>query len=716
MTLAMGLTTAVAQKEITLEDIWSKGTFAAKSIPGFNFMNDGRQYTLREGNTIAAFDITTGEKTQTIFDPQTLREKNGFDGKFASYTFSPDEQLILLATNRKQVYRRSFLATYYLYDRNKNEISLLYDADRQMNAHFSPDGMKIGFVHKNNLYYKDLATDEVVQITEDGQEDAIIHGAADWVYEEEFAITRTFEWSPDGRFLAWIRFDERAVPQFTMTNYRNGLYPDYETFKYPKVGEKNALVSVHLYDVEDDRSREVDILTSESDLYIPRIKWTKQADQLVVFVLNRHQNNLKLILANANNGDARVLMEESNKYYIDIDDNLTFLEDREHFLWTSEKAGRNQVYLIDFDGRKKRITPKNDIVTEVYGYDPARKQIYYQAIDHSPLQRAVFSIDLKGQVKKLTSADLEGWNGARFSTTFDYYVLVHATADSPPVYSVYRNDGKLIRVIEDNAELADRTTEYGFQPKEFFTFKNQEGTTLNGYMIKPNDFDSTKKYPVFMFLYGGPGSQQVVDDWQGRYLTWFQMLAQKGYIVACVDNRGTGGRGEEFKKQIYMNLGKMETADQIDAAKYLGDLPYIDPSRVGVFGWSYGGYMSTNLILHGNDVFKMAIAVAPVTNWRWYDTIYTERYMRTEAENEQGYHDYSPVYYADKLKGSYLLVHGLSDDNVHFQHAAEMARALIDAGKEFDTMYYPNDNHGISGPGSKLHLFRLMTNFIKENL
>lgn len=712
----MGLTNAIAQKEITLEDIWTNGTFSAKSIPGFNFMNDGRQYTLRQGYTIEAFDITTGEKTQTIFDPKNLREQNGFDGEFFSYTLSPDERLLLLATARKQVYRRSYLAHYYVYDRDKNEITPLFNGSLQMNAHFSPDGEKIGFVSENNLYYKDLQSNQIIQITNDGKEDAIINGAADWVYEEEFAITRTFEWSPDNRFLAWIRFDERAVPQFTITNYNNELYPDYDTFKYPKVGVENSTVSVHLYDLEKANSNDVDILTSETDLYIPRIKWTKRPDQLAVFVLNRHQNDLKLLLADAVSGDTRLLMEEKNEYYVDIDNNLTFLEDNKHFLWTSEKGDKNQIYLIDFKGNRKRITTDKNEITEVYGYDPVKKQIYYQATDGSPLRRAVFAINLKGQVTKLTDDDSNGWNSASFSTTYEYYVLTHSTADTPPVYSVYNTEGKLIRIIENNDELTARTREYDFQTKAFFTFKNKGGTSLNGYMIKPKDFDPTKKYPVFMFLYGGPGSQQVVDNWQGRYLAWFQMLAQKGYIIACVDNRGTGGRGEEFKKMTYMNLGKMETADQIDAANYLKSLPYVEPSRIGVFGWSYGGYMSTNLILHGNQVYKMAIAVAPVTNWRWYDTIYTERYMRTEAENEKGYHDYSPVYYAEKLKGAYLLVHGLSDDNVHFQHSAEMARALIDAGKDFETMYYPNDNHSISGPGSKLHLFRLMTIFIKENL
>lgn len=716
MTAFMGLGTTQAQKEIKLEDIWANGVFDAKSIPGFNFMADGRHFTLRENNNIQAYDITTGDQTQTIFDPTKLPEESGFEGRLSEYSFSADERMILLATNKKPIYRRSYLADYFVYDRETGQISELYPGGQQMNAHFSPDGLKVGFVFENNLYFKDLESDKITQVTRDGETNAIINGGADWVYEEEFAITRTFEWSPDSRYIAWVRFDERAVPEFTMTNYTNGFYPEYHTFKYPKVGETNSTVSVHLFDTQNTQTRNVDILTSETDLYIPRIKWTRNPELLTVFVLNRHQNHLKLLLADASTNRTSLLLEEENKYYIDITDDLTFLDNDEGFIWTSEKCDRNQIFHYDFEGNRKRLTDGENEITAVYGYDPVHRTIYFQATDDTPLRRAVYAVDLDGRIKKLTEENLAGWNSARFSTTFDYYVLTHATANTPPVYSVYSREGRLIRQVETNQTLKDRIREYDFQPKEFFTFQNQGGTTLNGYMIKPRNFDPDQEYPVFMFLYGGPGSQEVVDNWKDRYQAWFQMLAQKGYIIACVDNRGTGGRGEEFKKMTYLNLGEMETADQIDAAKYLGNLPYINAGRIGVFGWSYGGYMSTNLILHGNDVFTMAVAVAPVTNWRWYDTIYTERYMRTVAENEQGYRDYSPVYFADKLKGRYLLVHGLSDDNVHFQHTAEMARALINADKDFETMYYPNDNHGISGPGSKLHLFRLITAFIKESL
>lgn len=708
----MGITEGIAQNQITLQDIWENGTFSARSIPGFTFMKDGRQYTRQQNNSIVAYDITTGDKTQVLFDPAHIR---GFDGQFSSYSFSEDEKQILIATEHQQVYRRSFLANYFIFNRQTRKVSPLYENQKTMNAYFSPDGKHAGFVYQNNLFYKDLTTGKTTQITHDGEEDAIINGAADWVYEEEFALTRAYEWSPDSRYIAWIRFDERAVPEFTMTNYTGKLYPDYDTFKYPKVGEKNSIVNVFIYDTEKKTTKLVDIGTRETDLYIPRIKWTGRGDELIVFLMNRHQNNLKLLLANRTTGISKLLLEEKSNYYLDIHDNLTFLPDHNYFLWTSEEEGFNQIYLYDFIGNKKKITTDQNEITQVYGVDPVRNRVYYQATTDSPLERAVYSIDLDGK-NKVTLQGRKGWNNATFSTTFDYYILTHSTANSPPTYSVHKTGEGQIRMIERNNRLSSTIQQYNFQPKEFFTFENREGDILNGYMIKPVDYNPNKKYPVFMFLYGGPGSQQVVDSWGGRYLAWFQMLAQKGYIIACVDNRGTGGRGEEFKKQTYLNLGKMETADQIDAANYLKKQPFTDPERFGVFGWSYGGYMSTNLILHGNEVYKMAIAVAPVTNWRWYDTIYTERYMRTVEENEAGYYDFSPVYFAEKLKGKYLLVHGLSDDNVHFQHTSEMARALINAGKDFQTMYYPNDNHAITGPGSRLHLFRLMTAFIKDNL
>jgi dipeptidyl-peptidase-4 len=431
--------------------------------------------------------------------------------------------------------------------------------------------------------------------------------------------------------------------------------------------------------------------------------------------MNRHQNHLELLLANSTTGKTTLLLQEDNKYYIDIHDNLTFLSDNT-FIWSSESDGFNHLYLYGMDGKlKKQVTSGSWEVSNFYGVDEKNKTVFFQAAAKSPLEKEVYSISLKDGKKK-TLTPVAGINSAQFSTTYNHYVWNHSTINSAPTYSVYDRSGKLIRVLEDNASVAKSQTEYKVQPVEFFKFSTSEQVELNGYKILPNNFDPAKKYPVFMFLYGGPGSQKVLDSWIGSDYWWFQSLAQQGYIIACIDNRGTGGRGEEFKKMTYLQLGHYETIDQIEAAQYLGRLPYADSTRIGIFGWSYGGYMSSLCLLKGNDVFNSAIAVAPVTNWKWYDNIYTERYMRDLKENSKGYEENSPVNFADRLTGNYLLVHGSSDDNVHFQHAAEMSAALIKANKQYDTYFYPNRNHGIHGDNARRHLYIKMTSFINEHL
>lgn len=499
-----------------------------------------------------------------------------------------------------------------------------------------------------------------------------------------------------------------------MTNYRDEMYPEYVTFKYPKVGEDNAKVTIHFYDLESENTRMV-IMANPME-YVPRIKWTQDPEVLCVFNMNRHQNKLELILADAKSGNTSVLLTEKSKWYIDIHDNLTFLKNGKQFLWTSERDGWNHIYLYKMNGALDRQLTKGEWeVTSFYGMDEEKGLAYYQAAKESPLQREIYMTGLKGRTNKMSTQS--GWNQAQFSSTFDYFVLDYSTHNIPPVYTVFERKGNEVRVIENNAQVQKVQKSVEALPVEFFSFKTEDNVSLNGYMIKPANFDENKKHPVFMYQYSGPGSQQVVDRWQGRrYYWWLQMLAQEGYVVACVDGRGTGARGEAFKKMTYLELGKLETIDQIEAAKYLGGLSYADPNRVGIFGWSYGGYMSSLCILKGNDVFKAAIAVAPVTSWKWYDSIYTERYMRTLKENENGYTDNSPIYFADKLKGNYLLVHGMGDDNVHFQHTAEMSNALINANKQFDTYFYPNRNHGIYGGVTRLHLFNKMTSFLEENL
>lgn len=710
------ISTSFAQRLITLEDIWSKNTFAAQSAPGFNFMKDGRHYTLLENNAIQQYDLTTGNVVQTILDATPLSGKAGFNGQMQDYTFSADEQKVLVMSELEPLYRRSYKGKFFIYDRQTKTLEALFDKGKVSLAFFNPQGTKVAFVFDNNLYLKDLASKAIQQITTDGAHNKIINGGMDWVYEEEFALTRGYEWSPDGQKIAYYRFDESLVPEFMLTLYHNESYPDYVPFKYPKVGENNSVISIYLYDVNTGKTVQAET-GEETNIYIPRIRWMTN-NELCIFRMNRHQDQLELLQTNVNNGATTVIFSEKNKYYIEEEtlDNIIFLKDGKSFLLTSERDGWRHIYLASIDGKVQQLTKGNWEVSNVYGVDEAKGMVYYQAAEKSPMERQVYAIGLDGKGKK-ELASQAGWNGATFSSTFDYFVLNYSTINTPPTYTVYDRNGKVIRVIENNQKLASKMTAYKMSPATFFQFRTKQGNVdLNGWMIKPTDFKENRKYPVLMFVYGGPGSQQVTDAWKGANYLWFQLLAEQGFVVACVDNRGTGGRGEEFKKMTYLQLGKYETIDQIEAAKFLGAQPYIDRNRIGIFGWSYGGYMSSLCILKGNDVFESAIAVAPVTNWKWYDSIYTERYMRTEEENPEGYRDNSPVNFADKLRGNYLLVHGMGDDNVHFQNTAEMANALIAANKQYDTYFYPNRNHSIAGGNTRLHLYSKMTQFLTETL
>ena len=702
-----------AQSKISVEDIWKDYKFIDKRVPGFNFMKDGKHYARLEDKAIKKYDITTGEFVEDIIDSTLLKTK-GFESEMASYKFNEDESYIMIETDKKSIFRRSYTSMVHAYDTKSNKLVTVYEKP-VMNATLSPTKDNVAFGFENNLYIKNLSQRDAQAITDDGEKNRIINGITDWVYEEEFAFVKAFEWSPDGKYLAYIKFDESEVPEFTMVNFRDDLYPEYVTWKYPKVGEKNAVVSVHLYNLETGKTKMVD-LGDMNDMYIPRIKWTQENDKLCVFKMNRHQNTLELFLADANDGSANVMYTEKSKYYIDITDNLTFLKNKKEFIWTSEMDGYNHIYLYDMKGKlKKQITKGEYDVTSLYGVDEKNEMVYYQAAKNSAIQKEVYASSFTGRETKELSKE-SGTNSAQFSSTYDYFVLNHSTINSAPTYVVYDKNGKEVRSIEENRRMSKAKKVRETAPIEFINFDTEKGVNLNAWILKPNNFDPNKQYPVFMYLYGGPGSQQVTDSWKGQNYWWFQMLAQEGYIVACVDNRGTGGRGEEFKKMTYLKLGHYETIDQIDAAKYLGALPYTDASRIGIFGWSYGGYMSSLCILKGNDVFKAAIAVAPVTSWKWYDTIYTERYMRTLEENKEGYEENSPIYFADQLKGNYLLVHGMGDDNVHWQNSVEMANALIAANKQFDTYYYPNRNHGIYGGPTRLHLYTKMTNFLLEKL
>ncbi|MCB9353376.1 MAG: S9 family peptidase [Lewinellaceae bacterium] len=711
-----------SQNSITLEDIWMNGNLNTKGVPGFNFRNDGVHYTRRAGDAILQYDLRTGELAGTVFDAAAVsRFDEGWKGKFDGYAFSADESKILLSTNTESIYRWSKKADYYVYDPASGLITRLYQGEKQRYATFSPDGSKIAFVAGNDLYYKDLASGKITRVSTDGKVNEIINGASDWVYEEEFELVRAFEWSPDGSRIAFLRFDEREVPEFTMDMYRGGEYPEPVTFKYPKVGEKNSIVSAHIYTLATAKTIAVDVPGREKDPdgrlddYLPRIAWTP-GNQLCLTWMNRHQSHQKLLLADSNTGQCSMLLEEKNKYYLDLHD-VTFLADGSGFILQSEKSGFNHLYKYDMQGKETAALTKGDWeLTDFYGVDEKNGLVYFQGAKESPLKRELYSVKLNGKgMKKISKED--GTNSAQFSSTFDYYVNTNSSINTPPRYDVMDRKGRRVRALEDNKSLAAKQAEYGAANVSFFDFTTSENVKLNGWMIRPEGAQyQGQQLPVLMYVYGGPGNQQVTDAWKGANYWWFQMLAQQGYVVACVDNRGTGGRGEEFKKMTYKQLGHYETMDQIEAAKYLGDLPFVDKNRIGIFGWSYGGYMSSLCLLKGKDVFKSAIAVAPVTNWKWYDSIYTERYMQTNEENSDGYEENSPVNFVDQLEGNYLLVHGLADDNVHFQQSAEMANQLIAKNKQYETMIYPNRNHSIPDKKARLHLYKLMTSFLDKKL
>lgn len=704
-----------AQKQITLEDIWSKGTFSARYIRSGISMNDGIHYTILEKrNQINVYDYETGVLKNTLFSGELFKDAEGRAIGVDDYTLSDNEDMILISTDYEPIYRHSGKSEYWVFDIKANTMERLSEKGKQQLAIFSPSGNEVAFARDNNLFIKDLVSGIETQITNDGLLNHIINGTTDWVYEEEFGFTQAFFWSPDGKKLAFYRFDESEVKQFTMMMY-NELYPEEYRFKYPKAGEANSKVSILVYHVDNGKTTKVDI-GENADIYIPRIKWSKKKDQLAVLRLNRHQNHLEIILADAEKGTGRLIYEEKNACYIEIGENLLFLDNGNQFILSSEKSGYNHLYLCSTEKKEeKQITQGNWEVTDFYGYDEKGKTIYYASTESSPINRDIYSIKLDGKKKTRLNA-LDGTNTAQFSKGFKFFINTYSGSNTPPVYTIYNSKGKEVKVLEDNKALVEKVKEYGFSEKKMFSFKTGEGEELNGWMIKPADFDSTKKYPVFMYVYGGPGSQTVLNRWDRSDFIWHQMLAQNGYIVVSVDNRGTGGRGEAFKKVTYLELGKYEAIDQIESAKYLGSLPYVDASRIGIFGWSFGGYLSSLCILKGADVFKAAIAVAPVTSWRYYDNIYTERYMRTPQENAKGYDENSPINHVSKLKGSYLLVHGTADDNVHYQNAIEMTNALINENKQFEQMFYPNRNHGIYGGNSRIHLYKLMTGFILENL
>jgi dipeptidyl-peptidase-4 len=711
---------SVLAQQISLEDIVSKKTFREKTIEGLQSSNDGISYTVLENNnTIVRYSYKTGQNLAVLLNSQNL--KNDTLRYIEDYSLSPDESQVLLVTNKKPVYRNSFTAIYYVYNFVTKELKRLSKGQQEV-ASFSPDGERVAFVRDNNLFIKSLRFGTERQITNDGIKDKIINGVPDWVYQEEFEFIKAYEWSPDSKQLAFIKFNEEKVPSYSMMIYKgiapelknNKIYPAEKTIKYPKAGEKNSTVSVCVYDLKSSQTLTMDT-GKDSDIYIPRIRWSYSGKNLGILKMNRLQNRLDLLFSNPYTGDSRLIYTEKNKRYIETDffDNLQFLPDDKSFVILSEQNGYKHLYLYDLTGVKiRQLTEGKFDVMKFYGFDPITKMFYYQAAAVSPMQREVYGISLDRK-KLISFSDKKGTNEAEFSSGFQFFINKYSSTDTPSFYTINDNKGKELRVLEDNKELKNRIVASHLSRKEFFTFKTSNGVELNGWIIKPIGFNENNRYPVLMMQYSGPNSQEVLDNFG---IGWEHYLAQKGYLVVCIDPRGTGARGEEFRKCTYGNLGEFESEDQIEAAKYLARQTYVDPKGIAIWGWSYGGFISSLCMGRGGDVFKAGIAVAPVTNFRFYDSVYAERYLGLVGQNPEGYDNNSPIKMAQNIMGKLLLVHGSADDNVHLQNTMEFGEAMVQAGIPFQEMIYTNRNHSISGGKTRLHLYTLFDQFLQENL
>lgn len=703
-----------AQKEITVSDIYEKGTFRQESVYNVNWMNDGKYYSALDDNKVQKINVENGEVVETLVDGDQLEPEL----KIRSYSFSKDEKKLLLATDVNYIYRRSFTAQYYVYNLENESLKPL-SKNPQMFATFSPDAKKVAYVFENNIYIFDLESRSTTQVTSDGKVNEIINGGSDWVYEEEFYVSKTFYWSPDSKKLAFYTMDESHVKEYTLQKWNDGeLYPENYVYKYPKAGEENSYVWVSVYDLDSEETKKMDI-GEEKNQYIPRVQWTKDSNLLSIIRMNRRQNILEILHANATTGESKVVLKEESDTYVALNycDDLTYTNDGKYFIQSSEKDGYKHLYLYTLDGKLVRQITKGDWeIVSIVGIDQKDGKIYYISTENSPLDRTFYSIGLNGKRKKLMG-EASGMTRINMSNDFQYYLKYYSNPTTPNQVSLNQTKGnKKLTTLKDNASYKSITEEFGFVEKEYFQFETSEDVSLNGYFLKPADFDESKEYPVIVYQYSGPGSQNVQNSWGGSHYNWHQMMTQKGYIVAVVDPRGTGGRGEAFKKMTYGKLGKYETLDMIETGKYLRSLDYVDAERIGIWGWSYGGYMAGNAILDGADVFNAAVSVAMVSNWRYYDTIYTERYMDLPQNNADGYDDNSPLSKIDKLEDPYLIVHGTGDDNVHVQHTIVYQDALLEAGKQFDLFYYPDRTHGIGEDGARPHLFRMMTQWWLENL
>ena len=703
----------IGDKSVILKEI-TDGMFRQKTSVGeMRSLPDGEHYTAMnaERNMIVKYSYRTGKAVDTLFNATTARECEFT--KFDGYTISSTGHHILVWRETEPIYRRSYKAAVYDYDVRRNYIKPITDSkEKVMIPTFSPDGRMCAFVKDNNIWIRKFDFDTEVQVTKDGALNKILNGTTDWVYEEEFAVTNLMAWSPDSEYLAYVRTDETEVPEYSMQVYGEGLYPSYYNFKYPKAGQKNSTVSVKAYSVQTRDTKHLDVPMDE-DGYIPRITFTQNASQLAVMTLNRHQNIFNMYYVNPKSGVSRLILREENECYVDSEwlSSIHFLSNG--FTYVSEQDGYAHIYLYSPTGvLQKQITQGNWDVTRLIGYDEATKNTYYESAEESPLRRAVYKIDAKGVKTRLTPE--EGINSAAFSANYAYFVNRYSNANTPMKITVNETKSrKVLRTLQDNAELRERLAQYRFGKKEFFTLTTKSGFELNAWMVKPANFDESKKYPVMITQYSGPNSQQVLDSYS---FDWEQYLAANGIIVVCVDGRGTGARGEAFRKCTYLRMGEKESQDQVEAAQALGQYPYVDAGRMAIWGWSFGGYNTLMALSVGHGTFKVGIAVAPPTDWKYYDTVYTERYMRTPQENFDGYAATSPLKKVKDLEGKLLLIHGTADDNVHFMQSMEYAEALVQAGKQFDMHVYKDRNHGISGGNTRYHLYTKMSNYLFENL
>ncbi|WP_027386649.1 S9 family peptidase [Chryseobacterium gregarium] len=704
LTLAVAVVfQGISAQEITLDKIYS-GYYRGKGIAGITSMKNGENYLVIEQGGIAKYAYKTSQK-----------EGNIVDGKFESYEFSDDESKILLLKESQPIYRHSFLGKFEVKDLKSGKIISLNEGKFVQEPRFSPDGTKVAFISDNNLFYQSLDSGKITQITNDGKKNAVINGLADWVYEEEFGHARLYEWTKNSNALVFVRSEESEVPEIYIPIYGKTLYPGEMRYKYPKAGEKNSVVSAHIYLLDSNNKTKIN-LDSFKKYYIPNVIQTAKADEIVLITSERIQNASDVLKVNTKTGEVKKLFTETDDKWVDTDNVILEFMNDNSFLWSSERDGNRHLYWYNQDGKlKKQVTKGNWEVTDYYGFNPKSKEIYVQTTEKGSINKVISKINIEnGKAQLISNGD--GNNSANFSKNYNYFIETSSTASKPYTFILKDGNGKMVKELQNNNDQLQKLKADNFIDKEFITIPNEAGDQMNAWIMKPKNFDKNKKYPLFMYQYSGPGSQQVSNSWDNGNALWFNHLVQKGYIVACVDGRGTGYKGTQFKKVTYMNLGKYEIEDQISAAKWLGNQSYIDKSRIGMFGWSFGGYMTSLAMTKGADVFKAGIAVAPVTNWRYYDSVYTERFLRTPQENPDGYDKNSPTEYANLLKGKFLLIHGTADDNVHFQNSMEFSEALIQNKKQFEFMAYPDKNHGIYGGQTRPQLYQKMTDFILENL